>query len=397
MFHKRFFFKLFFLVFLLTFIALSPLISSAQIESAFSHIISSGKAAIVEQNQAEARNKAIENAMRMILEYAVNLIVDSERIINNYELLRQEILESSSRYIQSYKIFYENPDISLNTYEVALQATVPMGNLKSDLVSIGLMKEKKHKPRLMIMIEEDTGRETAESENKPTVSEVTLLQSFSEEGFEFVDQIAIRKNVKKDQIAQAVSGNDKAAVAAGLQFGADIVIVGKAVVKERLRQSMGTTQRFVQANITARAIDVNTGSIMLTGSEYNISSAEGEEKDAAYSKLLKDTSRKLSRYFIDRLTTLSPETREKSASIYLTINDITVSQLAVVRKTLKKEIPGILGFLQKSYINRVAQIELEFTGDKESLINEIITKNYENFQIKLAEFTENKIHLQVLP
>lgn len=386
---------LFFLL-LIIFVSISHQSSHAQIESAFSNIISSGRGVIIDENQVNARNEAINNAMRIAIVHAVNLIIDSERIANNYELLKEEVFEKSIRYIQSYKIFYESPDISINIYEVGLQVMVPMGNLKSDLISIGLIEKRKHRPRMMVVIEEETDIQSKGNGDKPTISEIALIQNFSEEGFDLVDQVAIRKGLRREQIIQAVAGNEKAAAAMGLQFGADIIILGKAVVKERRRSGIETYQKFIQANISARALDVNTGSIISTGSEYTISSMEGGTDTDIYSQLIKDTCRKLSRYFVDKLNIVSPEKREEFAKVYLTIDNINVSQLSVFRNILKNEVSGILSFLQKSYINKVAQIEVEFAGDIESLVNEIVVKNYETFQIKISSFIENKINLQVL-
>jgi len=395
LFNLRSTFYLFFLL-LIIFVFISPQSSDAQVESVFSNIISIGRGVIIDENQANARNEAINNAMRIAIEHAVNLIIDSERIANNYELLKEEIFEKSMRYIQSYKIFYESPDISLNIYEVGLQVMVPMGNLKSDLIAIGIIEKRKHRPRMMVVVEEETDIQSKGNGEKPTMSEIALIQNFSESGFDLVDQVAIRKGLKREQIVQAVAGNNRAAAAMGLQFGADIIILGKAVVKERVKSGIDTYQKFVQANISARALDVNTGSIISIGSEYTISSIEERTDTDIYSQLIKETCRKLSRYFVDKFNIISPEKRDEFAKIYLTIENINVSQLSVLRNILKNEVPGILSFLQKSYITKVAQIEVEFAGDIESLINEIVVKNYGTFQIKISSFIENKIHLQVI-
>jgi hypothetical protein len=376
----------------------SPATAHSDEESAYSSIISSGKGIIVDQNQANARNEAMENAMQIIVEHAVNLIIDSDRIINNYELLKQKIFLRSSRYIQSYRSFYENPDMSLNQFEVGLQAVVSMGNLKSDLALLGFIEEEGQKPKMLVIIEEKISLQPIEYGDKPTVSEIALKQNLQGTGFQFIDTEPVRKDTRKEHIEQTVSNNSKAAAALGFQYGANVVIAGKTIVQEKTRTGMdGTVQKFLQANISASVVDVKTESIIVTGSENNTALLGEESLADAHSRLINETCQKLSAQFINKLAAYSPKNYEASSKMYLTIENVTVPQLFLIRSRLHNEPGRVVRYSQKSFIKKVAVAEVDFTGDMDSLVNMVVQGNYETFTLKLSDLTANRVRIQVNP
>lgn len=377
---------------------ISPQIACSEEETAFSSIISSGKGIIVDQNQANARNDAIENAMTIIVEHAVNLIIDSDRIINNYELLKQKIFLRSTRYIQSYRSFYENPDMSLNQFEVGLQAVVSMGNLKSDLALLGFIEEEEQKPKMLVIIEEKMGLQPIEYGDKPTASETSLKLNLQGVGFQFIGTEPVRRDTRKEHIEQAVSNNNKAAAALGFQYGANLVVAGKAIVQEKTRTGMmGGEQKFLQANISASVIDVKTESIIITGSENNIALIGEETLADVHARLISETCQKLSAQFMEKLAAYSPQSREASSKMYLTIENVTVPQLLMIRGQMRSEPGRVVRYSQKSFVNKIAEAEVDFTGDMDSLVDIIVRGNYETFTLRLSDLTANRIRLQVTP
>jgi hypothetical protein len=369
-------------------------------EPAFSNMIASGIGTIIDQNQAEARNEAVENAMQRVVEQATNILIKPEMIIKNYELLKHEIFRNSSRYIQSYRSFYENPDMSLKRYEIGLEAVVSMGNLKMDLASIGLVEEDMLRPKMLILIEEKMGMKPIDYGGKPSVPETALMKNLEWMGFEFIDPVSVRSNVRPEQIEQAISGNSKAAAALGFQYGANVVIIGKAVVSERTRPGYGTTtstpDRYLQVNISASAVDVRSESILVTGSENNFAMIGGSSFSDVHQHVITQTCLKLSGYFTSKLSKYTQKTGEATRRLYMTVDEITVPQLAVLRNLLKGDT-NVVRYLQKSYQNNIAKAEIDFTGSMQAVVDSLVTKNFGTFQIRVVDFTDNRVHLQATP
>lgn len=383
---------------LLLLVAFPAGVHSMEDESAFSSLIASGIGSIVNENQANARSEAIENAMHMVVQQATTNLIKTEMVIRNYELLRYEIFRNSTRYIQSYRSFYENSDMSTRRHEVGLEAVVSMGNLKMDLAAIGLVGDGRLRPKMLVLIEEKMGMKSIDYGGKPSVPETSLMRNLEWTGFEFVDPVAVRNNVRKEQIAQAISGNSKAAAALGFQYGANVVIIGKAIISERTRTLYGATpERFLQVNISASAVDVRSESIIVTGSENNTASIEGSIFSDVHQRIINQTCLKLSGYFTSKLGRYTQRTGEATRKLYLTVDDITVPQLAVLRNMLKTGAGDVVRFIQKSYQNKTAQAEVDFAGDMQTVVDTIVTQNFGGFQVRIIDFTDNRVHLQATP
>ena len=111
-----------------------------------------GVGVIVDDNTAMARDQAIQDALRLVVEQAAGTMVSSETLVQNYEVLRDRIYSQSQGYIQRYEVTDES--IQGNLYKVTIQAAVAEGNLKNDIQALGLLMARKNMPRVMIMVAE---------------------------------------------------------------------------------------------------------------------------------------------------------------------------------------------------------------------------------------------------
>src|SRR6185503_1177615 len=111
-----------------------------------------GQAAIYGTDVAQARDKAIEDAMRKAVEQAMGAMVSSETVTKNFELISDKILSKSRGYVRTYKIVSENKDAGV--YTVNIEAQVSAGNLQNDLQGILAVLKAKNMPRVLIMVAE---------------------------------------------------------------------------------------------------------------------------------------------------------------------------------------------------------------------------------------------------
>ena len=94
-----------------------------------------GVGVIVADNTAQARDQAIQDALRLAVEQAAGTMVSSETLVQNYEVLRDQVYSQSQGYIRHYEVTNETTEGNL--YRVTIQAAVAMGNLKNDLAALG--------------------------------------------------------------------------------------------------------------------------------------------------------------------------------------------------------------------------------------------------------------------
>lgn len=158
-----------------------------------------GVAVILQDNLAVARDGAIEDALRKSVEQAVGTMVDSETLVENFQLVSDRILAQSHGYIKGYRILKESREDQL--LRVKVEASVAVGHLKDDLSALRMLLSRIHKPRMMVLIEERNLGTQDQLRQWSDLSQVesVLMQKFLEKGFYFVDQAAVRRNISRDQ------------------------------------------------------------------------------------------------------------------------------------------------------------------------------------------------------
>ena len=112
-------------------------------------------------------------------------------------------------------------------------------------------------PRFMIMIEEkNLGTYTVDEAEK------VITAYLMANGMEVVDAELIKTNVDRDKALQVMNASPRSAAAMGLQFGADVVLVGKAISKGSADQIKDTSFRSYQASVSLKAIRTDTAEIL---------------------------------------------------------------------------------------------------------------------------------------
>lgn len=82
-----------------------------------------------------------------------------------------------------------------------------------------------------------------------------------------IDQDMVRANLQKDQHLLKTAGDNRGAAAVGLQFGADVIIVGEAVAKPSARRIGDSNLRSYQAAVTLRAVQTDNAAVLASCSE----------------------------------------------------------------------------------------------------------------------------------
>ena len=161
-----------------------------------------GYANVVDGRKDLARESAIQNAFRRAVEQAVGVMIESESVVNNFELVRDKICSQSAGYIKKYTITKEN--FEGDTCIVEIKALVSKVKLEKGLDSHGLMMKKMGKPRIVMLLSEQSV-----TQEKPSywwggnaidmgVAENTIVTKLLRKDFNFVDRDSILANLKQE-------------------------------------------------------------------------------------------------------------------------------------------------------------------------------------------------------
>lgn len=354
-----------------------------------------GIGAIVKGDLAIAKDNALNDALRKAVEQAVGTLVQAQTLVDKYQLISDEIYTKSQGYIKKYAIISERPDLNQGILKVTIQADVSIGDIKNDLNAIGLLLERKNKPRMMVIIDEKIG--SAESGYSPNLSEseTVIIQKFTEKGFNFVDQATVKKNIKRNMALQAIAGDDSAAAAIGLEYGAEAVIIGNAVAKLAGKGIAGTEMKSIHASVTARAVKADTGEILATASEKGATAHLDETAGGALA--IKKASEKIASNLIDQIITKWSGEVGGQTTVQIVITGIDFVGLNKFKTIIQSQVRGVLKLNQRSFTAGVAVIDIETRTNAQSMAEELSMKNFETFKVEIIGLSSNKIDIKVIP
>ena len=351
-----------------------------------------GIATIRQGNTDIARDQAIADAQRKAVEQAVGVLMSSESLVENYELVSDRILTQSAGYIQSYDIVNEGQ--SGTDYRVTIKAVIGVGNLETDVQAIQHLIRQKGNPRLMFLVEESIQgvRNAGIGSGDMSQAETSLVQAFLEAGFEVVDSATVTANINRDQALKAVEGDAAAAAVLGNQYGADIIITAKVAASSG-DKILNTSMKSHQAAITAKVIRADTGAIITSATEQG-KHAHIDDLAGGIAAIDK-ASHQLAETLIPRILEQWRQDIQTATTIQLMVSNVSFAQLKTLKTVLQTDIRGVKEVYQRSFQSNTARLDVEIQSTAEMLADELISKEFEGFSLDITGMTDNRIDLTI--
>lgn len=348
---------------------------------------SEGVGDITNSSESRARDAAIEDALRRAVEQAVGTFISSETIVRNSDLISDSIYAHCKGYVSDYTIIKEVSDGRV--YRVTLESDVCTAKIQDDLEAIGLLMARKHKPRIMVVIPEYQFHRKIPD----PAGETEIIKELLEKGFEVVDQSQVSRIRYNDQTKAAIAGNAKLAAMIGLEYGAEIIIVGEAFSESVGRIVRGFTT--CRARVEARAIRTDTAEILAAdGKEAAALDISG---DIAGKKALQKAGSELASSIIDQLLNKWSSDVTNSTNINMIINGLNYRQFIRFKNLLMKSIRGIIAIHQRSFTSDRAVVEIDMKGNTQSLSEELVSKEIGNFTVEVTDFSANRLSVHISP
>ena len=250
------------------------------------------------------------------------------------------------------------------------------------------------KPKVMLLVDEKSLGTIATSE-----IEALAIGLLIEEGVPVVDQDMVRANIKKDQKLLKMAGDARGAAALGLQYGADVIVIGEAVAKPSARRIAESNLRTYEAVVTLRAVRTDNSETIASVSET--ASKVGLEDVSGSSQALKAAGQQA-------LTVLIPKMIEawegsggaasrRGQVINMTIGGVDKAwKLKEIREKLRSMDDAIVSVLQKSYTAGVAIFEVESVIPSEELSERMLLDAPGGLKYQVLEVSRGKMELRVV-
>ena len=246
-------------------------------------------------------------------------------------------------------------------------------------------------PRFMVMIEERNLGTYQVNEAEKVITECLMSK-----GLEIIDADLIKTNVERDKALQAINSGPRTAAALGLQFGADIIIVGKAIAKGSAERIKETSFRSYQANVSLKAIRTDTAEVLAMES-YDAAKIHVDDLAGGTIAIHEATSPLITKMISGLLEKYGKSGSGAGQKIQLVIGNVSqVWQVAVIKQMLREQIKGTGDIMQRSFISGVAIFDIQWHGDSQTLAEELTLADPEHFKFKVFGVTPNKLDVKLV-
>lgn len=361
--------------------------------------------AIIGSNQMLARDKALEQALRAAVEQVAGTVVSSETLVENFQLVNDRIYAKAKGFVQSYNIVSEGP-VGDGTYKVVVEAVVSkkmLADSLKDLVETSLQLT--NKPRTLFMIaEQQLGDEAWKAwwtqigvagvpVGQPVdlnTTENTFLQEFTDNGFPVVDLAAATRNMKVSNAYGVSDLTDRQVRELGEQMTAEMVIYGKAYVKQG-PQILNSPMYSIPANISVRVVTTDTGRVLTSANES--CTIVHSIIDVGAPEALRKCAKKVAEILMPKMVKTIVEDR----SVELSIAYAKYKDLVNFKQALKDEIRSIQAVHQRQTGKGSTTLELDLkTGTAQSLADELAVREFSDFMVEVDEVTQNSIKISLV-
>ncbi len=206
------------------------------------------------------REEALLGAKRNAIEKGIGTILISQTEIENFMTKRDQIITKTVGAVKNYEITAETKT-SDNLIKINIKAILSRTAVHADLAAAQILIESMNKPRIMILVAEDNMSSADQGSNAAEIA----LTGFLKDPYDFdLIDVSVASTIKASQQKMAMLANDAAAAAQlGTQYGAEVLITGKAISRkaEGMSAQLGGMIS-AQADVTLKAINCSNAKII---------------------------------------------------------------------------------------------------------------------------------------
>ena len=356
-----------------------------------------GVAAIVNDDLAVARDRAIDDAKRKAVEQVAGSQVSAESITQNFQLVEDRIYSRANGFVQRYRIVEEHREQGV--YKVRIEAEVDDRSLASDLSLI-----MKARPRVIVMIAEQNVGKNGFSYwwgAKGFVSDMdilqnALIQAWQPRGFKFIDPALLSDELTVKGALRSPGLSNKAAIKISRDADADVAIVGKVLVTDGGVVMKGVDMRTYNAVGSLRVLNVDTAEIIAVADQTG--TAAHIDPNVGGRAAIKDLSKKLSDELERRILTQWTAEAAGARQLELVVHGMKSSKMVrTVARVIREQVRGVESVRLRRRRKGKAYFAVRVRATATELARDLESKTFARFQLETVSVSRAKLVAQVKP
>ena len=357
-----------------------------------------GEAAIVNKDELKAFEEAKQKALRAAVEQAAGVRIDSDTVVVNNQLVRDQVFANTSGFVKSSEVLDKKVEKGVVTVKV--KADIITENLDKDLAAARDLVKRMGKPSIVIVVQEQTiplgQKAIINSESMATV----LTEAMKADGWDIKDAQAMNGKLKLEGAATLGATDLKEILTLSK---ANFVLYGKAVMRHQEPDSMLKGSPIYpitgEYDLALAATDSEDQIVKLNG-KLVTSAKPGNMPVISYERTAFDCIK-------DKRDDIVGPVRKAILEHFRdqTVNgkkiNVSVGGLENfgAAKDFKKSIEAMKGIkdaTQDGFVNGKAAYRVTFLGSSQDFAGAIETATFKKKKINVVSVTGNTLEVQVV-
>jgi hypothetical protein len=192
-----------------------------------------GVAAVLNNNLAGARKQALLNAQRNAVEQGVGLLLDSQTVLRNLELIRDQVLTSAQGFVGRYTVLSEGPTADRQSFRVRIRADVSQELLEDRLTALRILHKAMGNKRVMVVYQSDNPNALERTHGATRTALQALRDELNKAGFRLFNEAATDKVYTQIERAARVDRPVDDLIAMALDQQADLLVRFENIAGQR--------------------------------------------------------------------------------------------------------------------------------------------------------------------
>lgn len=315
-----------------------------------------------------AREKALDEARRSAIESAIGTHVESRSVVENYQIVRDQILSHSTGYLKNVEVLKEGI-VEGGMYEVSIRADVEIADLVSDTDRFKKLLGWQKNPRVSVFVVPQVRKENLSGARKAAD---LLAAKMKQAGFR------VFKSGKNDDV----------------QMGLKVGVLLEHSTRRTTFQDMELTVN--EVSLSSHIYRPGQGEILATASA--VKSLPGESRLKAIDKATTYCVNEVWKKLASQLTRFWEKELYSQRNILLLLSNVPSHQKAMeVANILKSDVSGVVQIRLTRFKGRMAEYQIQYKGWPDHLVNELEMAYFRNkyFSFRIQQVMENTIKIKM--
>jgi hypothetical protein len=359
------------------------------------HLVqTTGMADIRSAGDAEAYDRARQDAARKAVEEAVGTIVDSQVMTENGTLIQDRIVGKSAGYIRKIEPVKKWKESGMVYWEGRF--TVGLEQLKSDVMALDLAQSRMRMPRVVIFVLEKYNDKSDTGTAGAVYAE--LAQKFRDKKFVIVTRQNASAGADESALFAALQDPARltaAAVRLGAQNNAEMVVVASGQAQIASSQPEILTQsgmKSYQSSVSVQVVNVADQRVL--ASVVKNSAAPHIDADTGCQTALKKAAGPAADEAIGSVLTVWEDILNNGNLLTLNVTGLSITEGFQFQKALEAKFREIKEVFPKKNENGSAQYMVRYLGDGRDFAMALSTVDT-GFNLSVESFDASVVTIKV--